>query len=285
MPRLETLISALNKVKINLCRSAPGISSIKSVDRISFQAPPPTKAGFRVSTTSLHTQMELDEAAVMTSEEGEDGQPPLQRRNSIHNVPFVDVNDPQTRERMERYKEERRSLLRAKFKVEDYKTKNPSLEGESKRLSPSRECQPLPSDVPKPKARRSVPSTPTTPPPTNNSFMGRHDDAQRERKWSTSSNRSMTGSNIPKPTSRRQSVEKPVVTSRSAEVDEEVNVRERAAIFGASSKVKEVKVTKTVSAGSKVEVRSEVKPEVRVPKSPVSPNKIKNMAAFFEQKN
>ena len=59
------------------------------------------------STLSLHT--------VAASPEEEE-EPPLQRRNSIHNVPFVDVNDPETRTRMERYKEERRSMLRAKYK-------------------------------------------------------------------------------------------------------------------------------------------------------------------------
>merc|ERR1719427_353128 len=63
------------------------------------------------STLSLHT--------VAASPEEEE-EPPLQRRNSIHNVPFVDVNDPETRTRMERYKEERRSMLRAKYKAEDY---------------------------------------------------------------------------------------------------------------------------------------------------------------------
>ena len=63
------------------------------------------------STLSLH--------AVAAAREREE-EPTLQRRNSIHNVPFVDVNDPDTRTRMERYKEERRSLLRAKYKAEDY---------------------------------------------------------------------------------------------------------------------------------------------------------------------
>merc|ERR1719341_1776175 len=53
-------------------------------------------------------------------EDEEEDSPLLQRRNSIHNVPFVDVNDPDTRTRMERYKEERRSMLRAKYKAEDY---------------------------------------------------------------------------------------------------------------------------------------------------------------------
>ena len=63
------------------------------------------------STLSLH-------AGAVAKEREEE--PPLQRRNSIHNVPFVDVHDPDTRTRMERYKEERRSMLRAKYKAEDY---------------------------------------------------------------------------------------------------------------------------------------------------------------------
>ena len=56
-----------------------------------------------------------------TNEEDEDIAP-LQRRNSIHNVPYVNVNDPDTRDRMERYKEERRSTLRAKYKIENYRS-------------------------------------------------------------------------------------------------------------------------------------------------------------------
>merc|ERR1711974_404218 len=66
------------------------------------------------STLSLHA---LHGASAAMEEEE---LPPLQRRNSIHNVPFVDVHDPDTRSRMERYKEERRSMLRAKYKAEDY---------------------------------------------------------------------------------------------------------------------------------------------------------------------
>lgn len=69
------------------------------------------KVKSKSSTLSLHT---------LAREEEEDDSPQLQRRNSIHNVPFVDVNDPETRTRMERYKEERRSMLRAKYKAEDY---------------------------------------------------------------------------------------------------------------------------------------------------------------------
>jgi len=70
-----------------------------------------TKNSRKSSTLSLH--------AVAGAREQEQ-EPLLQRRNSIHNVPFVDVNDPDTRTRMERYKEERRSMLRAKYKAEDY---------------------------------------------------------------------------------------------------------------------------------------------------------------------
>ena len=71
-----------------------------------------TKNRSKSSTLSLH--------AVAAAREQEEEPPLLQRRNSIHNVPFVDVNDPDTRTRMERYKEERRSMLRAKYKAEDY---------------------------------------------------------------------------------------------------------------------------------------------------------------------
>merc|ERR1719461_374987 len=70
-----------------------------------------TKNRSKSSTLSLH-------AVAAGREQAEE--PLLQRRNSIHNVPFVDVNDPDTRTRMERYKEERRSMLRAKYKAEDY---------------------------------------------------------------------------------------------------------------------------------------------------------------------
>ncbi len=75
------------------------------------------------STTSLHIQPDGDHQVHQGGSSANEEEQPLQRRNSIHNVPFVDVNDPDTRERMERYKEERRSMLRAKYKVEDYVTK------------------------------------------------------------------------------------------------------------------------------------------------------------------
>ena len=82
----------------------------------------------KLSTVSLQGVDESIRKVTICSNQGEEdneqsdepGQ--LQRRNSIHNVPYVDVNDPDTRARMERYKEERRSTLRAKYKVEDYRS-------------------------------------------------------------------------------------------------------------------------------------------------------------------
>merc|ERR1719410_1327595 len=81
------------------------------------------------STLSLH--------AVAASREKEE-EPALQRRNSIHNVPFVDVHDPDTRTRMERYKEERRSMLRAKYKAEDYLS---STFARKKKVSSTSSCE------------------------------------------------------------------------------------------------------------------------------------------------
>ena len=72
-----------------------------------------TKNRSKSSTLSL-------QAGAGSSISDKEEEPPLQRRNSIHNVPYVDVTDPDTRTRMERYKEERRSMLRAKYKAEDY---------------------------------------------------------------------------------------------------------------------------------------------------------------------
>jgi len=98
------------EVERNVKFSNPDIRNFKK-KRDRRTDSPIRKNRCKSSTLSLHT--------VAASPEEED-EPPLQRRNSIHNVPFVDVNDPETRTRMERYKEERRSMLRAKYKAEDY---------------------------------------------------------------------------------------------------------------------------------------------------------------------
>lgn len=98
------------EVERNVKFSNPDIRTFKK-KRDRRTDSPIRKTRCKSSTLSLHT--------VAASPEEEE-EPPLQRRNSIHNVPFVDVNDPETRTRMERYKEERRSMLRAKYKAEDY---------------------------------------------------------------------------------------------------------------------------------------------------------------------
>merc|ERR1712241_1611525 len=89
-----------------------------------------TKNRSKSRTLSLH--------AVAAAREQEEEPPDLQRRNSIHNVPFVDVNDPDTRTRMERYKEERRSMLRAKYKAEDYLS---STFARKKKVSSTSSCE------------------------------------------------------------------------------------------------------------------------------------------------
>jgi len=113
LPQLEDgrrSTQGIPEVERNVKFSNPDVRSFKK-KRDRRTDSPVRKNRCKSSTLSLHT--------VAASPEEED-EPPLQRRNSIHNVPFVDVNDPETRTRMERYKEERRSMLRAKYKAEDY---------------------------------------------------------------------------------------------------------------------------------------------------------------------
>merc|ERR1719350_2143682 len=118
-----------------------------------------TKNSRKSSTLSLH--------AVAGAREQEQ-EPLLQRRNSIHNVPFVDVNDPDTRTRMERYKEERRSTLRAKYKAEDYLSNS---YGRKKKVSTTSShdtdtsTPPSPSSPPR-APREDTPPPAPSPPPT-----------------------------------------------------------------------------------------------------------------------
>merc|ERR1719242_1392172 len=113
-------------------QSAQGGDSISATRKISFGGilNNSSNNSKKMSTFSLHATSELVSEEAMVPEDV-----PLQRRNSIHNVPYVDVNDPNTRERMERYKEERRSLLRAKYKVEDYMTSTSEANNKYRRKS------------------------------------------------------------------------------------------------------------------------------------------------------
>lgn len=304
------------------------------------------KGGLKLSsTTSLHIQPDDD----LKNEQDEDEQP-LQRRNSIHNVPFVDVSDPGTRERMERYKEERRSMLRAKYKVEDYVTKkeSPKAEDEQKKIEPEsvistppKEKQKEKSVSPKPASRS--PKVPQQKPQTSkNSVPLRRMPVESPavRKWSAPSSRTKAATPSPESNKRmstppRKTSEPPTArprstltasrtspkvarrtnlnTSRGKKEEEEVNVKQRAAIFGGGTN-KEVNKTKTVShannratslntglINNNVRKRSPVGRSGVAAKTksmtvssrtsskvssdgPSSPSKIKNMTAIFEQR-
>ena len=180
----------------------------------------------KLSTISLAASVEKDQQDRVKAEVD---QSLIQRRNSIHNVPYVDVNDPQTRARMERYKEERRNMLRAKYKVEDYFVE--------KLLD-----QP---EVPKPEpvVLRKTPARP--------------------KSMSAAAN----------------------VRNDVGLIDEDVNVKERAAIFKSKSEEPPAWLRGRISApvlNSKSDSAC-VGRKLSVGNS-TSPSKIKNIAAFFEQK-
>merc|ERR1719471_2776924 len=102
--------------------SARAVSSSPSpAPRLGTSSKPPSKKQCS-STVSLVASVEADPEVRVDLEGGEGGGLVI-RRNSIHGaVPYVDVNDPGTRARMEVYKQERRNALRAKYKAVDYKT-------------------------------------------------------------------------------------------------------------------------------------------------------------------
>merc|ERR1712038_929006 len=114
---------------------SPLESNLGICKKSSFKSRSTEGGNKKLSSVSLQDTEEKSKKVTLfgditdSTDDHEGDQSPLQRRNSIHNVPYVDVNDPSTRARMERYKEERRSTLRAKYKVEDYrseKQKSPS---------------------------------------------------------------------------------------------------------------------------------------------------------------
>ena len=193
-----------------------------------------------MSTFSLHNANDVSSSI---PEEA-----PLQRRNSIHNVPYVDVNDPQTRQRMERYKEERRSMLRAKYKVEDYMNTDEE---------------------------------------SYNKYRRKSSETKNE------SNEDLNDKNIEELEDLvilRKSEKSPI--RESGLIDEDVNVKERAAIFGGST-VKNNRAKSwttnliTPNNSKNVQISQNPRPisdTTHIRKmSPGSPSKIRDMAAFFEQ--
>jgi len=241
------------------------------------------------STFSLHNTSAIEEDSSGSSSETEQ---PLQRRNSIHNVPYVDVSDPQTRERMERYKEERRSMLRAKYKAEDYMTSTSEVSNKYRRKSTesnkneqqTSEQQPpvLPVQEQPQLPVKEQPQLPL--PPSSSPVILRKESGLK--------------------------LSSPV--REDGHIDEDVNVKERAAIFGGKTTTNNFQNNQNV-----IEKQNQVLPPkynrsksmwtnsstatkvIKPPRpisddssnngtsnrkiSPGSPSKIRDMAAFFEQ--
>ena len=271
--------------------------------KISFSNTSHMPVAKKLSTFSLH---EMHHNAISIEEDsGSDSETeqPLQRRNSIHNVPYVDVSDPQTRERMERYKEERRSMLRAKYKAEDYMTspaseaignkyrrKSTESQQSNKIEQTSETCSPPPPPIPQ--------NEPPCEPPESPVILRK--DLQ---------------SGLPKMSSPLR---------EDGLIDEDVNVKERAAIFGGTgcqnthnlnnqnetvkqnqqnasqvilpppkyNRSKSMWTNSNTNTSSSAKVIKPPRPISDDPSSnngtsrkisPGSPSKIRDMAAFFEQ--
>lgn len=185
------------------------------------------------STVSLVASVEADPEM----EAGAAGEL-LVRRNSIHGaVPFVDVNDPGTRARMEQYKQERRSALRAKYKAEDY------------RKSPSPEETAAMAMLPPPTPRKRTVSVATPPTPA-------------PRPSRTSCPPAMV------PSSPAQEA-----APSSGHVEDDVNVKERAALFRSMT---ESSIPSHIAATAATARKTSDKAHHH--------SKIKDMAALFEQR-
>jgi len=187
-------------------------------------------------------------------------------------VPYVDVSDPQTRQRMERYKEERRSMLRAKYKVEDYMTSASEASNKYRRKSTESKEQQLPTATEQP-PHHEITSVSGGPP----EVILRKDTC---------------GLKLSSP------------VREDGLIDEDVNVKERAAIFGGCNVLQNNQNEKQQQALPKYN-RSKsmwtnttttakvIKPPRPISDdssngtsrkiSPGSPSKIRDMAAFFEQ--
>ena len=227
----------------NTDQNQPKVNRYRFETIENFFAESPRVVKKKLSTFSLHNAS--TDVSNSIPEEA-----PLQRRNSIHNVPYVDVNDPQTRQRMERYKEERRSMLRAKYKVEDYM--NTDEESYNKYRRKSSETK---------------------------NYESNEDLSTKESELEDLVILRKTGEKSP--------------IRETGLIDEDVNVKERAAIFGGSAcKNNRAKswTTNLVTPNNSKNVQiSQQNPRpisdtTHIRKmSPGSPSKIRDMAAFFEQ--
>ena len=245
-PRVGSGCTAPNHLPFNLCGPLPYSKKLKTNGKTQFAM------AKKLSTFSLAASVEKDRQ----NRAPEIHQSAIQRRNSIHNVPYVDVNDPQTRARMERYKEERRNMLREKYKVEDYFVeKFPD------------------ADVPK--------SQPGAVLLKKMSVGGETDKRPQSLSGPCRKARATARVSCPPVT--------PGTPSDIGLVEDDVNVKERAAIFDSKAEVpttwknrnwKGERKTSAPVLGSKDDPVTNRRPSVG---TSTSPNKIKNIAAFFEQ--
>ena len=249
---------------------------------------PAGKNRSKSSTLSLHT------VAASASAGQEDQEPQLQRRNSIHNVPFVDVNDPETRTRMERYKEERRSMLRAKYRAEDYLsssfTRKKKLSSNSSQDS-TESCEAVaapavspPPDCATDSAAAAAPAQ--KPAPTPHNTLSQVHTSRKLVNLNPPGNIVLFSAapeaepvedqcNLSVNVARTAEYDLPNINHSTFNTEDTVNVKERANKFGpcriVESQVRTVTPDKSISS-SKFSIKQ------------TSPSKIKNMAALFEQK-
>ncbi|CAB4068924.1 ARHGAP32 [Lepeophtheirus salmonis] len=180
---------------------------------------------------------------------------PLVRRNSIHNVPYVDVNDPGTRERMERYKEERRSLFRAKYKVEDYRVGS-SSGVTAVDIKQMQICESTIKDKKPPLERISTQiqnhfySCSATTATTTTNVLEHNYKNSNHTKVNDNNNLLLNNeynTKLTKPTLSLQRKNNSPSSSSSSFglINEDVNVKERAAIFGKKSRSNEEKASRS----------------------------------------
>ena len=285
VPTPRKSVTMMDVVEDNSVLTNRAASAMGNHKKISFGIAQPVSK--KLSTFSLHN----------TTEEGSsnvdiEAEQPLQRRNSIHNVPYVDVHDPDTRERMERYKEERRSMLRAKYKVEDYMTTEVTTSKYRRKSTETKEST-------------NVENSDQFSENTKNIADFDPKKSLNEKNLGLNNQNHEKSGLITEPDSpvllRKDKIHSSPVREEGV-IDEDVNVKERAAIFGGrllnnkhnniNNRTKSWTAStvtstnpKTILSASQQRPISENNGTNNRKISPGSPSKIRDMAAFFEQKN
>jgi len=256
--------------RLALRQNTPEMKPSPAIRKSSLPNPKPKEAALSFPQKSPTSEKQIDVknekklkfiSTVSLNAEDVDEVPPLTRRNSIHSIPFVDVNDPDTRIRMERYKNERRSTLRAKYKEEDYL----SYDFREKQLvSVSPRPRPEYSDTTLDKFDLVTPglSKQTTADPISavTPVLGKQTIEHNT-------------DNVPMLTKPRpDDFECAKLNYDSKHPEDDVNVKERAIIFGPIKSAESMKVVNIIPKSVQNTVNNMC-----------SPSKIKNMAALFEK--